>query len=29
MFIHYHMTPEPVAMHPGETVAQAIEILKN
>ena len=28
MFIHYHMTPEPVAMHPGETVAQAIEILE-
>lgn len=28
MFIHYHMTPEPVAMHPEETVAQAIEILE-
>ncbi len=29
MFIHYHMTPEPVAMHPEETVAQAIEILEH
>ena len=28
MFIHYHMTPEPVAMRPEETVAQAIGILE-
>lgn len=28
MFIHYHMTPEPVAVQPHETVAEAIEILE-
>ena len=28
MFIHYHMTPEPVAVQPDETVAEAIEILE-
>ena len=28
MFIHYHMTPIPTAMHPEQTVAEAIDMLE-
>ncbi len=28
MFIHYHMTPEPISMQPDQTVAEAVELLQ-
>ena len=28
MYIHYHMTPEPISMQPEQTVAEAIDLLQ-
>ena len=28
MYIHYHMTPEPISMHLEQTVAEAIDLLQ-